>query len=63
MTFGYAAFTLMNSSPFDPEWPEAVAMAVKLLEKEQEKLDNAGFIFLRRHIWKEEKYLHGVLRV
>lgn len=41
MTFGYAAFTLMNSSPFDPEWPEAIGMAVKLLEREQNKLDNA----------------------
>lgn len=41
MTYGYAAFTLMNSSPFDPEWPEAIGMAVKLLEREQEKLDNA----------------------
>ena len=45
MTFGYAAFTLLNSSPFDPEWAEAVGIAVKLLEKEQEKLDNAEEVY------------------
>ena len=41
MTYGYAAFTLKNSSPFDPEWDEAMSMAVNPLEREQEKLDNA----------------------
>ena len=43
MTFGYAAFTLKNSSPFDPEWDEAMSMAVNLLEREQEKLSKQEF--------------------
>ena len=41
MTYGYAAFVLKNSSPIDPEWNWALSVAVDLLEREQEKFDNA----------------------
>lgn len=41
MTYGYAAFILKNSGPVDPEWPGALSMAIDLLEREQNKLDNA----------------------
>ena len=45
MNYGYAAFILEHSSPLDPEWDKAKMLAVELLEKEQNKLDNAEEVY------------------